>query len=306
MSSTFKSEQAAVKYYEPYGYNTADVRNKVKHGEINIGGESGQGYWNEEERWIKEYVKIPILTDPIELINNMQADGNRLLLSEDKIDNYEGLKRILLKAGGKYKNGGFEFLSDAAKIQERLVKGEEIDDKKKYQFYETVDTIAEEMVNIAMAGRGAEGTRLLEPEAGAAAILKYVPKECDITAVELWGKNIGILIDMGYSPIHSDFLTLTEEDLGLFDVIVANPPFTNNQDIDHIKHMYELLDAGGIMVSLSSPSWSTGSQKKQVEFRDWLEEVNAEVRDIEGKTFRESGTDTETKLITIKKCLPFP
>ena len=29
-----------------------------------------------------------------------------------------------------------------------------------------------------------------------------------------------------------------------------NPPFTHHQDIDHVRHAYDLLDAGGVLVAI--------------------------------------------------------
>jgi len=40
-----------------------------------------------------------------------------------------------------------------------------------------------------------------------------------------------------------------------FATIIANPPFSNRQDIDHILTMYEVCEPGGRIVTLSSPSW---------------------------------------------------
>jgi hypothetical protein len=86
-----------------------------------------------------------------------------------------------------------------------------------------------------------------------------------------------------------------------YDRIIANPPFTKNQDIDHIRLMYNLLKPGGVIVALSSPSWTFGSQKKQVEFREWTQSVDAYIEEIPVDTFKESGTGIRTVLIKIKK-----
>jgi len=46
-----------------------------------------------------------------------------------------------------------------------------------------------------------------------------------------------------------------------------------------------------------------GSQKKQVEFKEWLDEVEAEVIDIEKGSFKESGTMVGGKIVVINKSL---
>jgi 16S rRNA G1207 methylase RsmC len=87
-----------------------------------------------------------------------------------------------------------------------------------------------------------------------------------------------------------------------FDRIIANPPFTNNQDVDHIMKMYtEHLATGGEMVAFASQSWLLGSQKKQVAFREFLDSVGASVEDLDEAEFKDSGTSVKTTMIHICK-----
>jgi hypothetical protein len=50
-----------------------------------------------------------------------------------------------------------------------------------------------------------------------------------------------------------------------------------------------------------SNSWRKGSQKKQEEFRQWLEDINAEVEEIEAGAFKESGTNISACIVIIDK-----
>jgi len=86
-----------------------------------------------------------------------------------------------------------------------------------------------------------------------------------------------------------------------YSKIIANPPFTKNQDIDHLKEMYKSLSRGGRLVCITSESWVNGSQKKEVEFKNWLDEIEAEVIDIEKGAFKESGTAVGGKIVIINK-----
>jgi hypothetical protein len=76
---------------------------------------------------------------------------------------------------------------------------------------------------------------------------------------------------------------------------------TKNQDIDHLKEMYKCLSRGGRLVCITSESWVSGTQKKQIDFRKWLDKVEAEIIDIEKGTFKESGTMVGGKIIIINK-----
>ena len=77
--------------------------------------------------------------------------------------------------------------------------------------------------------------------------------------------------------------------------MIANPPFTKDQDIHHIRHMWEFVRPGGCMVTLSGVGWTFGHRKVCVEFRKWLDDLGADVEDIERGTF--TGTDVATRLI---------
>jgi 16S rRNA G1207 methylase RsmC len=101
-----------------------------------------------------------------------------------------------------------------------------------------------------------------------------------------------------FNLIGDDFLKHTGK---IYTKIIANPPFTKNQDIDHLKEMYNCLAAGGRLVCITSLSWVNGEQKKQVDFRNWLKEVDAEVIDSEKGTFKESGTMVGGKIIVVNK-----
>ena len=114
-------------------------------------------------------------------------------------------------------------------------------------------------------------------------------------------ENVANLCAKGYETAYADFLECTPMEFGKFDKIVANPPFTKNQDIEHISHMYSFLNHGGRIVSCASLSWKYGSQYKQKAFRDWLELINAEVEELEGGEFKESGTNIKACIITINK-----
>ncbi len=236
----------------------------------------------------------------IESIKKMIPVGNRLELpKDDQFSNYAQVKKALLTAGGKYKRCGFEFTEDAQQIKDRLIGGEVINDKKKFQFFATPRPLAEQLVKMADIQ---PNHRVLEPSAGQGAISNLIcgiARDC--TVIELMSENIKALIRQGYNVTEGCFLEHDSDDIGLFDRVVANPPFTKNQDIDHIKHMFSMLKPGGKIVSIASKSWIHGSQKKQVAFRDWLNDVDATITEVPVGAFKESGTSISTVIVEINR-----
>jgi hypothetical protein len=239
------------------------------------------------------------MNDLIQSIMKMTPVGNRLELPKhEQLANYAQVKKALITAGGRYKSCGFVFTDDASAVQDRLVGGEVIDDKKKYQFFATPDPLAEQLVEMAEIE---SHHYCLEPSAGQGAIAGMMLAVSDrVTVVELMPANIQVLTRKGYKPYQGDFLKMAAG-YGSVDRIVANPPFTKNQDIDHIRHMHSKLAPGGKLVSMASKSWTFGGQKKQVAFREWLQEVGATVTEVPAGAFKPSGTTIASVIIEITR-----
>ena len=231
-------------------------------------------------------------------IAKMIPNGNRLELPQDcHFDNYPAVKKAMIAAGGKYNKNGFIFPDPVEEIHARLSGGEKIDIKKDFQFFETPKEVADMIHDLAEIS---SFDIVLEPSAGRGALLEPLHK-AKVFCVELMRENVKYLQDNEYLVTEGDFLEMIPEELGKFDRIIANPPFTKNQDIDHVLHMYKFLADGGILVSVMSPSWTFGSQKKQVRFREWLSEINAEVIELDAGAFKESGTMVRSCIVKITK-----
>ncbi len=234
---------------------------------------------------------------PLASIAQMEATGSRLLLPTGvHFSNYNEVKAILIKAGGKYAKNAFTFKdADAQEIKDRLLSGEKINDKKKFQFFATPKAVADRLFNKLGYEKG---MMVLEPSAGQGGLLEDIDPN-DVQCVELWESNFQILKTKGYEVIGEDFTKMEIEDV--YDRVIANPPFTKNQDVDHTLLMYKALKDGGRLVTLTSTHWVNSSTKKCVEFREWLDSVGAEVEEVEAGAFKESGTNIKTSIITINK-----
>ena len=95
-----------------------------------------------------------------------------------------------------------------------------------------------------------------------------------------------------------DFLQYSEE---AWDRIVMNPPFTRQQDIDHVLKAYEVLAPGGVLVSVMSASPFFRSNKKSADFRAFLDDIGAEVEELPEGAFKESGTMVKTCVVKIRR-----
>lgn len=238
---------------------------------------------------------------------------NTLFLPTEMLPNYAEVKSALLKAGAKYKRNTFVFPGNAQPYIDRLMGGEKVNLKKEFQFFATPQPLAKRMVELAQVSD--YQLDILEPSAGHGVILKAIEKVRPggtTWVCELMDENISVLngIDPEFNFIRKDFLEILGESpegdpdgffKDFFDRIIANPPFTKNQDIDHVYKMYECLKPGGRIVTLTSTSWAMKSSRKQIDFCIWLDRVDAEIEELPKGTFKESGTNVGAFLIVIDK-----
>jgi hypothetical protein len=234
-------------------------------------------------------------------IASMILNGQRIDLPSTKLKHYSHIKTLMQRAGGKYLKLGFEFsiTADLPAIMLSLVKGEEYNPKKLFQFFGTNDTQSAALVaDVNLKA----GDTWLEPSAGQASVANLARKISNKgVVIELMDENVSSLIAQGYDPIQQDFLTVTPEEIGLFNKIIANPPFTKNSDIKHVSHMFNFLENNGKLASIMSMSWRESSHKVAIQFRDWIDYLGADVVDIPAGEFKGSGTNVATCKIIFTK-----
>lgn len=246
------------------------------------------------------------MTTKEEVLQNCKVDGAIVKLPNVQLDRklYQEVAKSLKLIGGKWKGGkvfGFVFDVDPTDLLEQIANGEKRNLKKEFQFFATPEKLADELVHLADLN---QHDTILEPSAGQGAIIKAINKVCDVVpdCYELMDINTIILNKSGlcFNLIGDNFLNHSSKS---YSKIIANPPFTKNQDIDHLKEMYNCLSPGGRLVCITSESWVNGNQKKQTGFKNWLIEIGAEIIDIERGTFKESGTMVGGKVVIINKPL---
>jgi predicted RNA methylase len=251
------------------------------------------------------------MTTKEEVFQNCSIDGNIVKLPATQLDRalYMQVKSALEKIGGKWKGNkvqGFVFESDPTDlIQNSLANGVARSLKKEFQFFETPDALADELVEWADLGLK---DSVLEPSAGRGAIVKAIHRKFPtklVDCVELMDANLKVLMNsLQNVAIHDrDFLNPIDKYFIALrvDRVIANPPFSNNQDIDHIRQMYHFLKPGGTLVSVASIHWCTSKNSKEKEFRLWIQGLGANVKAIPAGTFKESGTNVAACIIKITK-----
>ena len=240
-----------------------------------------------------------------DVLQKCKVEGAVIKLPTEQLDRklYMEVAKSLELIGGKWKGGkiaGFVFNEDPTELLEQISNGEKRNLKKEFQFFATPSDLADELVSYADINNT---HNILEPSAGQGAIVKAIQKICPTSIIkwcELMPANQVFLRKLSNVEIVcEDFLEYKTKNI--FDRIIANPPFSKNQDIKHIYKMYDALKQGGRLVSISSKHWQNSNNKVETEFKKWLGLVKAEVHEIEAGAFKESGTSTASLIIVINK-----
>jgi len=148
---------------------------------------------------------------------------------------------------------------------------------------------------------------VLEPSAGSGALADAVLRAQPKANVAVCERNYSLhhLLELkGYYLIDEyDFLEyhVTQNGVDGWHRIVMNPPFENHQDIDHVRHAYDCLKAGGRLVAVMSKSPFFRDDKKSMAFREWLDEVLVNEVDLPAGEFAEAGTNVKARIVVLDK-----
>lgn len=146
------------------------------------------------------------------------------------------------------------------------------------------------------------GMVVLEPSAGHG-MLAEAARDAGATveAVEVASDLRDILEEKGFSLVGNDFMETTPSQR--YDAVVMNPPFSNDMDIDHVRHAFGHLKPGGRLAAIVSSMAGQRSNKKNKAFREWLDDLGASEEMMPEGAFKDSlnPTSVRTKIITIEK-----
>lgn len=259
--------------------------------------------------------KIP--AEVLTVLTNCRIEGNKLYLP-GQLDRklYDATMKVLDILGAEWKRGlkchVFGGLpadgTEAVELVEAAcTTGEYVDAKKLFQAFYTPTAFADELVQLVpMFQLATAGTRILEPSAGEGALLSALHRvrhpligaraREDYTAVELNPKCVPTLAANGFAAVTADFLAWTAP---AFDLVLANPPFTKNQDAQHVARMLDLLKPTGTLIAVVAGSFPDREAKVAEEVRRRLAALDAMVLDNPPSSFAASGTEVRTVTIAV-------
>lgn len=226
-------------------------------------------------------------------------DGHSLKLPDIQLERpvYVAVDKVLKALGGKWNRAKKAHVFDSCpeeKLEQAVQTGTYTDNKKLFQFFETPANLAKVLVDLA---GDLKGKTVCEPSAGRGGIINHIDfpavGAC-LTCIEIQEENVAHLESLGYAPvINLDFLEHDQT----YDVFIANPPFSKQQDIDHVNHMIDHANEKVISVMSKSVLWRDNA--KAVDFRERVAALGGEFINVDSGTFKESGTMVETVIVVI-------
>ena len=169
----------------------------------------------------------------------------------------------------------------------------------------------------ALAGRlvtaaGVKGRmRVLEPSAGTGALAsECLTRGATVVLVEV-NAHAATMLETFRSKAerqatggkvervhHADFLTLGLSELGTFNAIVMNPPFS--AEIEHVTHALSFLNYGGTLAAIMSAAVGFRCEKKYEAFREKIAAMKGEIVDLPPGSFKPQ-TDVNTVMVRVTK-----
>lgn len=247
-------------------------------------------------------MKIP--NTILEVLDRAETDGSRLILTgtlDRKL--YLDTAKVLEAAGGEWnrKERAHLFDGDAADaIEAVILSGEVVSAKQQFGYFPTPAPIVDQLLDLA---RIQPGMRVLEPSAGRGAIaLAAARAGALVDCVEIQPEHAEVIRDehqLDVTVLVADFLTTSPQPV--YDRVVMNPPFARQADIAHVRHAWEALRPGGLLVSVMSAGLTFRQTNAAVAFRSRLDALGGELHPLPEGAFKESGTGVNTVIAVIPK-----
>lgn len=166
-------------------------------------------------------------------------------------------------------------------------------------FFATPPTLARRLVELADI---APGHQCLEPSAGSGNIARELAAIAGwdhLDLCEVDGRRCAEHLDAlpARSIWQGDFLEMEYEG---YDRVVMNPPFARGQDIAHIRHAFDALKEGGVLVSVMMQSVLWRKDKRSTDFRTFVM-LNGTLEALPEGSFAASGTGVHTAVVRVVK-----
>lgn len=182
------------------------------------------------------------------------------------------------------------------------------------ELFVTPAAVGREMARRVLDELGADADRslsMLEPEAGTGALIEAAREEVAARAchLEAWAverdrKLADYLRGACVTPaiVHNaDFLEFEPGQIPAVDFVLMNPPFSNFQDVRHVRHAFRFLKPGGVLAAVTGSAWESSPREVAAAFRDWINGPEVDtwetIMELPSGTFHHTGAASRVLMI---------
>lgn len=251
---------------------------------------------------------IKLTAEVRDILERVTYEGNIVKLPPGQLAAplYKAVNAVLLLAGGAWNRsaGGHKFEADPRPaLTTILTTGQAKDEKKALQAFNTPTALAEDLVGFADVG----GCTVLEPSAGTGALAQAARNAGakSVHCIEINEAKARELTKQGFDCINTDFLSFRYKAGNQVQRVIMNPPFTRNQDLQHVWHALGFLEADGRLVSVVA---GDSKRPRLAGFIRMLERrgYTTDLQYLPDGSFSESGTAVKTSALTVDVPTPAP
>lgn len=220
-----------------------------------------------------------------------------------------------------------EVIGDGKQTEDDPLQNVKTAPAKRYGFYPTPAAARHELlkgINL-LPGKDEPQLRILEPSAGTGNLARTCVQTVSILDNWAGGReqhqkdyrfdNLVDCIEIQSSLARDldtegifnrvwcqDFLMMRPEETGLYDLVVMNPPFDRERDIDHVNHALSFLKPTGQLVAIMSAGTEFRETRKSIAFRDLVvRQLKGHFRDLPAGSFAEVGTYINTLVLRVRR-----
>ncbi len=176
---------------------------------------------------------------------------------------------------------------------------------KRFGAFNTSDDLAKRVADWADISAG---VTVLEPSAGTGQLAKAARDLGGlVTCMEL---QEGLAHELAhvhrFRTFRGDFLKATPRDLGQFDRVLMNPPFDRGRDCDHVRHAWQFVKPGGILVAIMAARAEHGEDSRHRALHRLIEQAEpwrgrSFWWDLPERSFAHAGTNVNTVCLIMRK-----
>ncbi len=243
-----------------------------------------------------------------EVLARSTITADRLILPDEQLDRklYEAVNKVIAAAGGRWdrRSRSHLFEHDPRPLLGLAHEtGVVVHRQNVLQAFYTPAALADRLVELADPQ---PNDRVLEPSCGAGALIhaliRRVPTLIVHQAYDIDSTALGKApISFCAAAKVADFLTVESDPI--YDVVVMNPPFAKDQDIEHVEHAWTFVRPGGRLVSIMSAGWSYPAPrlKKRRAFKAFVNAHGGRIEILGGDAFKALGVNVHSVMLRLDK-----